>query len=68
MSFFVHDSDDVEETNIVKEEEKKEENFSTQLDGYWDKNNAFVKLLLGVLGIITVIGVVYYEMAYMGSR
>ncbi len=41
---------------------------STQLDGYWDKNNVFVKLLLGVLGIIIVAGVAYYVMAYLGSR
>ncbi len=40
---------------------------STQLDGYWDRNNVFVKLLLGVLGIIIVIGVIYYVMAYLGN-
>ena len=41
---------------------------STQLDGYWDKNNPFVKLILLVLFGIIIAGVVYYILAYMGSR
>ncbi len=41
---------------------------STQLDGYWDKNNAFVKLLLLVLGLIIVAGVVWCIMTYMSMK
>lgn len=41
---------------------------STNLDGYWDKNNAFVKLLLLVLGIIIVVGAGYYILVFLGSR
>lgn len=41
---------------------------STQLDGYWDKNNIFVRLILFVLAFIIVAGVAYYVMAYLGSR
>ena len=41
---------------------------STQLDGYWDKNNPFVKLILLVLLGVIVAGVVYYVLAYMGSH
>ena len=40
---------------------------STQLDGYWDKNNLFVKLLLWGLLLVIVIGSVIVIMSYMGS-
>lgn len=43
-------------------------NSSTQLDGYWDKNNLFVKLLLCILGVIIIIGVLYYVIAYLGAK
>lgn len=42
------------------------EKSSTQLDGYWDKNNPFVKLLLLVLLGIIVFGVIYYYHVYTG--
>lgn len=41
---------------------------STQLDGYWDKNNPFVKLLLFILAIFIVVGVVYYVMLFLGNK
>lgn len=41
---------------------------STQLDGYWDKNNPFVKLLLFILAIIIVVGAVYYVMLFLGNK
>lgn len=41
---------------------------STQLDGYWDSKNPFVKLLLLGLGAIIVLGVIYYVMTFMASR
>lgn len=37
---------------------------STNLDGYWDKNNTFVKLLLLILGIIIVVGVIFFLYQY----
>lgn len=41
---------------------------STQLDGYWDKNNIFVRLLLLILGVIIIIGVAYYVTTYFGMN
>ena len=41
---------------------------STQLDGYWDKNNPFVKLLLFILAIFIVVGAVYYVMLFLGNK
>jgi len=41
---------------------------STNLDGYWDKNNMFVKLLLLALGAVIVLGVIYYVSAYLGAK
>ena len=38
--------------------EKLMEESSTQLDGYWDKNNLFVKLLLLILLVIIVLGAI----------
>ena len=40
---------------------------STQLVGYWDKNNIFVKLLLWGLLLVIVIGSVIVILSYMGS-
>lgn len=41
---------------------------STQLDGYWDSNNPFVKIfLLGLLAFI-ILGVMYYVMTFIGTR
>ena len=47
--------------------EKLMQESSTNLDGYWDVHNPFVRLLLLILGIIIILGVVYYFMAYFGS-
>lgn len=40
---------------------------STKLDGYWDKNNIFVRLLLFILFIIIVVGSVIVLAMYFGS-
>ena len=37
---------------------------STNLDGYWDKNNPIVKIILLVLAAVIVFGVIYYALAY----
>ena len=48
--------------------EKLMSDSSTQLDGYWDSKNPFVKLfLLGLLAFI-VLGVIYYVMTFIGTR
>lgn len=41
---------------------------STNLDGYWDKNNPFVKIFLFILGIIIIFGVVFYLFMYINGR
>lgn len=41
---------------------------STQLDGYWDKDNLFVKLLLLALFIIIVVGTIVVFSAYFAGN
>ena len=59
------------ELNVNKEKREEFEQLmqesSTNLDGYWDKQNPFVSLLFLVLGLIIVAGVVYYGIAYFGK-
>ncbi len=43
-------------------------NSSTQLDGYWDSNNAFVKLVLIILGLIIIAGVIWCITTYMSIK
>lgn len=43
-------------------------NSSTQLDGYWDSNNAFVKLVLIILGLIIIAGVIWCITTYMNMK
>ena len=63
---------DNENKELDVNKEKREEyeqlmkDSSPQLDGYWDKNNAFVKVLLLALGVIIILGVIYYAIAYFG--
>lgn len=56
------------ELDVNKQKREEYENLmkdsSTQTEGYWDKNNLFVRLVLLILGIIIVLGVVYYALAY----
>ena len=40
---------------------------SSKLDGYWDKKNPFVILILVILLAIIVVGSIYYISAYMGN-
>lgn len=40
---------------------------SSKLDGYWDKKNPFVILVLVILLAIIVVGSIYYISAYMGK-
>ena len=41
---------------------------STKTDGYWDKNNPIVKIILLVLFVIIVVGAVYYIMMYNNMK
>ena len=51
-----------------EEYEKLMEDSSTKLDGYWDKNNWFVRiLLLGLLGVI-ILGTVVIFSAYFATN
>ena len=56
------------ELDVNKQKREEYENLmkdsSTQTEGYWDKNNLFVRLVLLILGIVIVLGVVYYALAY----
>ncbi len=54
------------EVNKQKREEFEQlmKDSSTKTEDYWDKNNLFVRLLLLVLGIIIVLGVIYYALAF----
>lgn len=47
-----------------EEYEKLMQDSSTQLEGYYDKKNPFVILLLLALGSIIILGVIYYVVAY----
>lgn len=40
---------------------------STQLDGYWDKSNFFIKILLLVLFVIIIVGSYFIISSYLGS-
>lgn len=48
--------------------EKLMDESSTQLDGYWDKNNIFVRLLLLILFVIIVVGSYFIISSYLGSK
>ena len=48
--------------------EKLMEESSTKLDGYWDKNNLFVRLLLLGLLVVIVLGVISIVGPYFASR
>ena len=56
--------DNSEELNFNREKRENFENLmansSTNLDGYWDKNNPFVKLILLVLFVFIVFGIIYF--------
>ena len=52
------------ELNFNKEKRENYEqlmaNASTNLDGYWDKNNPFVRFVLFILAVIIIGGVIYF--------
>ena len=40
---------------------------SSNLDGYWDRKNPFVVIVLGILLFIIIAGSIYYIKAYLGK-
>jgi hypothetical protein len=63
--------DDEEIQEEVDINKKNRENYeqlmkesSVNLDGYYDKKNPFVKILLLLLGVVIVGGVIYYALLY----
>ena len=54
------------EVNKQKREEFEQlmKDSSTKTEDYWDKNNLFVRLILLVLGIVIVLGIIYYALAF----
>ena len=66
------DDKDLVELEFNKRNREDYENLmqdsSTNLDGYWDKNNPAVRTLLLILGGIIVFGVSYYLIAFFTSR
>lgn len=47
--------------------EKLMKESSTNLDGYWDKNNPFVKIILLILGVLIIAGAIFYITAYLNK-
>ena len=58
------------EVNKNKREEYEQlmKDSSTQLDGYWDSNNPFVKILLLGLFILIVVGAVAILVPYFAAK
>ncbi len=48
--------------------EKLMKESSTQLDGYWDKDNVFVKILLIGLLVIIAVGSFYVISMYLSNK
>ena len=64
-------SNDIEKQEEVDINKKNRENYeqlmkesSVNLDGYYDKKNPFVKILLLLLGVVIIGGVIYYALLY----
>ena len=75
--YYDRDDDDDDDKDLVELEFNKRnredyenlmQDSSTNLDGYWDKNNPVVRTLLLILGGIIVFGVSYYLIAFFTSR
>lgn len=52
--------------NNRQDYEKLMEESSTKLDGYWDRKNIFVRLLLLILFAIIVVGSYFIISSYLG--
>ena len=60
-----------EELNFNKNKredyEKLMQESSTNKDGYWDSNSPFLRIFLLVLGVIIVVGSLYYIITFMNK-
>lgn len=65
------ENNDNKELEFNREKREKYEKLmkesSTNLDGYWDKNNLLVKFILIVLGLVIVIGAGYIFYMYFNT-
>lgn len=64
-------SNDIEKQEEVDINKKNREDYeqlmkesSVNLDGYYDKKNPFVRILLLLLGVVIIGGVIYYALLY----
>lgn len=65
----MNDKDELEFNKKNREDyEKLMEESSSKKDMYWDKNNPFVKILLGIVGLIILAGATYYIVTYLLNR
>jgi len=65
----MNDKDELEFNKKNREDyENLMEESSSKKDMYWDKNNPFVKILLGFIGIIILAGATYYIVTYLLNR
>lgn len=51
-----------------EESENIAEHASVNKDGYWDKNDPIVKLILALIGIVILGGAAYYIVTYFLTR
>ena len=62
------DDEEIREVDINKKNRENYEQLmkesSVNLDGYYDKKNPFVRILLLLLGVVIVGGVIYYALLY----
>lgn len=62
------DDEEIQEVDINKKNRENYEQLmkesSVNLDGYYDKKNPFVRILLLLLGVVIVGGVIYYALLY----
>jgi len=62
----MNDKDELEFNKKNREDyENLMEESSSKKDMYWDKNNPIVKILLGFVGIIILVGVSYYVIKFI---
>lgn len=62
-------NDEKDELDINKKNREDYENLmkesSSKKDMYWDSNNPFVKLVLGVIGLVIIVGAAYIIYKYI---
>lgn len=59
--------------NVVNRKNKEEfqnimDNASRNLDGYWDKNNIFIKLITYIIWTFAILGVLYYLVLWFSNK